>query len=342
MSNPEISIIVPIYNVENYLYKCINSILTQTFTDFELILVNDGSPDNCGEICNEYAMRDPRIKVIHKENKGLSSARNAGIRSATGKYIGFIDSDDYIGNNMYEILYENAEQFSSDIVVCDVIEVYENKDIDLKHHNTPGYRVEHFTNIEVLNQLYLSNDNSLNPMGRGSERWIYAVNKLYKKSLFDSLEYSEGRIYEDEFIIHKVYFNSKKVTSLTAKLYYYVQRENSIMNSPYSIRKFDRVYALKDRADFFKKMRHTNLHEKAFKCYLEVLFWNYKVARTELKDVKEELKNLKKTLNRSTVSLIMNPYISLKQKIMVLIFMVSPAVYFYCSNDKLRQLFKAT
>ncbi|NHC43502.1 glycosyltransferase [Bacillus sp. MM2020_1] len=341
MSNPKISIIVPIYNVEKYLRKCIDSVLSQTLTNFELILVNDGSPDNCGSICNEYAKRDSRIRVIHKENNGLSSARNAGIKIAKGKYIGFIDSDDYINENMYEILYKNAELYSSDVVVCDVMEVYENKYYDLKQHNTTKYRIEHFTNIEVLNQLYLSTDKSINPMGRGCERWIYAVNKLYKKSLFDSLEYDEGRIYEDEFIVHKIYFKSTKVTSLTAKLYYYVQRPNSIMNSPYSIKRFDRIYALKERADFFKAVRQNNLHEKAFWCFLEVLLWNYKVARLELNNVDNDLRNLKKTLDKSIISLIRNPYISWRQKVMVLFFIISPTGYFFVSNRKIRRLFKA-
>lgn len=115
---PKISIIVPIYNVEKYIEKCIQSILNQTFSDFELILVNDGSTDSCGEICDKYKKLDDRIIVIHKVNGGLSSARNAGIDIARGEYIGFIDSDDYIHEKMYEILYNNAITYNSDIVIC--------------------------------------------------------------------------------------------------------------------------------------------------------------------------------------------------------------------------------
>src|SRR5690348_8514297 len=125
--NPKISIIVPIYDVQKYLFKCIDSILAQTFTDYELILVNDGSPDSCGEICNEFAKKDKRIKVIHKKNGGLSSARNAGLEIAKGEYIGFIDSDDFIHNKMYEILYQNALFHSSDIIICDFLKVNEGE-----------------------------------------------------------------------------------------------------------------------------------------------------------------------------------------------------------------------
>lgn len=334
MKSPQISIIVPIYNVEKYLRKCVDSILTQTFTDFELILVNDGSPDNCGIICDEYAKNDSRIKVINKKNNGLSSARNAGINEAKGKYIGFIDGDDFIHKRMYETLYKNAELYSSDVVVCDVLKVFEDKIPDDIQCDITEYRMQHFTNIEALNQLYLSKNSIFDPMGRGSERWIFAVNKLYKKSLFDSLKYMEGRVYEDEFIVHKVYFQSTKVTSISAQLYYYVQRSESIMNSPYSIKRFDRVYALKERADFFKTVRQEILHQKAYKCYIEVLFWNYQVARSQLKNVSKELKSLKKTLHRNIISLIKNPYINWKQKAMIMLFIISPSLYFHVSNAK--------
>ncbi|MFJ7728160.1 glycosyltransferase family 2 protein [Neobacillus sp. NPDC097160] len=342
MMNPKISIIVPIYNVEKYLNKCIDSILAQTFTNFELILVNDGSPDNCGGICNKYSIIDPRIKVIHKKNGGLSSARNAGIKIAKGKYIGFVDSDDYIDKKMYEILYNSIELHSSDVVVCDVIKVNEENRIILKQDVNTEYRTEHFTNIQALNQLYQPNEDIFDPMGRSGERWIFAVNKLYKRSLFQSLKYQEGVIYEDELIIHKIYYQSKKITSISAKLYYYVQRQDSIVYSPFSINKFDRVYALKDRAKFFKTVRQNKLHEKAFKCYLEVLIWNYYVAKSQLSGVDKELKQLKRTLNKNIVSLIKNPYISWRQKVMVALFIVNPSVFGFVKNVKERQHLKAT
>ena len=115
---PKISIIVPVYNVEEYIHRCIDSILAQTFTDFELILVNDGSHDQCGKICDEYAENDSRIKVIHKKNGGLSDARNAGLEIAQGEYIGFVDSDDYIEHDMYEKLIEACKEYNSKLAMC--------------------------------------------------------------------------------------------------------------------------------------------------------------------------------------------------------------------------------
>lgn len=125
---PKISIIVPVYNVEKYLEKCVRSILAQTFTDFELILVDDGSPDSSGAMCDQFAKQDERVKVIHKENGGLSDARNAGIEIATGEYLGFIDSDDYIADDMYELLYTNIVKEDADLSICGIYDVYEGKE----------------------------------------------------------------------------------------------------------------------------------------------------------------------------------------------------------------------
>ena len=127
--SPKISIIVPVYKVEKYIHKCIDSILNQTFKDFELILVDDGSPDNCGKICDEYAKKDSRVIVIHKENGGLSSARNSGLDIARGDYIGFVDSDDYIENDMYELLYNLCEENNCDISSCSSIIHFPNKKV---------------------------------------------------------------------------------------------------------------------------------------------------------------------------------------------------------------------
>lgn len=124
---PKISIIVPVYNVEKYLEKCVRSILAQTFTDFELILVDDGSPDSSGAMCDQFAEQDQRVKVIHKENGGLSDARNAGIEIATGEYLGFVDSDDYIADDMYELLYTNIVKEDADLSICGIYDVYEGK-----------------------------------------------------------------------------------------------------------------------------------------------------------------------------------------------------------------------
>jgi glycosyltransferase involved in cell wall biosynthesis len=317
MMNPKISIVVPIYNVEKYIYKCIDSILAQTFTNFELILVNDGSPDNCRGICEEYAEKEKRIKVIHKENGGVSSARNAGIKAATGQYIGFIDSDDFIHEKMYEVLYQNAVRYSSDIVVCDFLKVHEDEVPEKSCNN--DFNLQHYSNIQALNQLYTAAPGK-------SDMWVYPWNKLYKRWLFNHLRYKEGRIYEDEFIAHKILFNSTKITFVNEKLYYYLQRPNSYIGSNFSTKKFDRVFALKERVDFFRIIHQQYLHDQALKHFMEVFFWYYSKAQSDLKDVQKELKTLKRTLDKSLISLIKNPLIGWKQKVFLVMFVINPFV----------------
>src|SRR5690625_3020192 len=212
----EISIIVPVYNLERYLPKCIDSILAQTFTNFELILVNDESTDASGEICEKYASIDHRIKVIHKKNGGVASSRNAGLEVAKGQYIGFVDNDDYISKYMFETLYNNAKTYSSDIVVCDYSNVYERSSQDMELFTT-DYQIQHYNNIEGLNQLYTTNNIT----------FVVPWNKLYKKHLFDNTQYKFGSINDDENIVHELLYHSHKTTYIQSSLYYYVQRIRS-------------------------------------------------------------------------------------------------------------------
>lgn len=323
---PKISIIVPVYNVEAYIHKCIQSILAQTFTDFELILVDDGSPDNCGMICDEYALSDNRVKVIHKENGGLSDARNAGINTALGNYIGFVDSDDYIDSNMYEELYLTAVTNSSDLVVCDFIKVNEGENICKKKFSSVT-QAKNFTNLQGLEQLYKAEPDSYMTGAGNNVRWITSWNKLYRKSLFENIKFVKGKIFEDEFITHKILYNCKKISYHPGELYYYVQRPNSIINSAFTLKNFDKVLALKDRADFFKSINQKYLHERAIKSYMDAFFWNYYTAKSELTGIKEELKALKDNFNSCFVSILKNPLIGRKQRAILLLFVINPIFY---------------
>ncbi|WP_100012064.1 glycosyltransferase family 2 protein [Lentibacillus sediminis] len=317
---PKISIVVPVFNVEPYLKKCIDSILNQTFKDFEVILVNDGSTDNSGQICNEYLDMDARIKVIHNKNGGLSSARNAGLSVSKGEYVGFVDSDDYISENMYEILYHHVIEAASDIVVCDLLPVEEGESHDANQVD-PECTVCHYTNTQALHKLY-----------DAKSTFVYAVNKLYRRSIFNDVAYDKGRLYEDEFIIHQLLYKSEKVTYIQATLYFYVQRAGSIVNSSFSVKKFDRVYALKQREVFFRNKNLPELHQKALKHYMEVFFWYYYLARQDLKEAGQEREELKKTFNDSLYSLMKHREIGLKQKAMFLVFRVNPALVEWIKN----------
>jgi glycosyltransferase involved in cell wall biosynthesis len=314
----KVSIIVPIYQVEKYLAKCIESILNQSFREFELILVNDGSPDRCGEICEEYVKKDERIKVIYKENGGLSSARNAGLNNAVGKYVGFVDSDDFIHTNMYELLYKKAIETSSDIVLCDYLRVEENISFGNQVCNSEiEIETQSYTNMEALEELF----------GKNNVKLVIACNKLYKRSLFSDLKFEEGRIHEDEFIAHKLLYKSFKVTYMPIKLYYYLQRDNSIIRSPFTLKQLDYVYALKDRADFFRGFCLINLQHKAEDRYIQSIFSNYKRIKKSNFNAIKEIKGIRKDLFKSIRSLVKNPYYNKKEKALWLLFIFTPLLY---------------
>lgn len=218
--NNLISIIVPVYKVEDYLEKCIESILNQTYKNIEIILVDDGSPDRCGKICDDYAIKDNRIKVIHKKNGGLSEARNYGINIASGEYILFIDSDDYIDKNMCEILIKEAKKNDSDIVICNYYNVKEN-DYFINKMSITNNKIL-LTNLEMMKIFFL----------KGYSETIIVWNKLYKKKLFytnENIRFPVGKLHEDIFTIYKLYYIANKIVVVNKPLYYYVQRKESIM-----------------------------------------------------------------------------------------------------------------
>jgi exopolysaccharide biosynthesis predicted pyruvyltransferase EpsI len=240
VAQPLISVIVPIHKVEPYLRKCVDSIINQTYQNLEIILVDDGSPDGCGAICDEYAEKDSRVRVIHKPNGGLSSARNAGIDIAAGEWLGFVDSDDYCMPEMYEKLYNAAKSADADMVICGYTYVDEQ-----------GLPVMN-KGFGVINDLVLTGDDALHRLcERGNAVWVTAFNKLYKYRLLNAVRFPEGRIHEDEFTIHHFFDKCNRVVSISDSLYNYVQRDSSIMSRPFTIKRLDAYYALWDRYNFF-------------------------------------------------------------------------------------------
>ena len=208
---PKISIIVPVYNVEKYLEKCIDSILNQSFRDFELILVDDGSTDNSGYVCDRYKDQDNRIIVIHKENGGVSSARNRGLDIARGDFIGFMDSDDFIHKDMYKILYDNLIKNEADLAICKAQNVYQDETIKL-NNIVEDFPVKVLTSKDALKKLY-----------NIRTTFVYAWNKLYKRELFEELRYPENKIYEDEWLSPKLLYKSSKIVYI-----YFVSFPNNL------------------------------------------------------------------------------------------------------------------
>ena len=216
MKNDLISIIIPVYKVEKYLEKCIESVFKQTYTNLQIILVDDGSPDNCGKICDEYAKKDSRIEVIHKANGGLSDARNVGISKAKGRYIGFVDSDDYIKEDMYEILLNLIKKYDADVSICNLYDVIDGNECIRNKENG----IREYSRIDILKEILL--DKNIQS---------YAWNKLYKKELFDEIKYPIGKKYEDIGTTFYLFEKCNKIVVTSEPEYYYLKRADSLVNN---------------------------------------------------------------------------------------------------------------
>ena len=258
-----ISIIIPVYKVEKYLEKCIQSLINQTYENLQIILVDDGSPDNCGKICDEYAKKDHRIEVIHKSNGGLSDARNKGLEIAKGEYIGFIDSDDYIESDMYEVLYNLLKQYNAYVSICNFYTVSQGK-IAIKNAENG---IKEYNRIEILKEVLL--DNNIQS---------YAWNKLYKKELFDEIKYPVGKKYEDIGTTFYLLEKCNKVVVTGKPEYYYINRQDSIVNNVTETTITDYIELIMQRYDYIEK----NIKELSSynKDYLK------RILKTAEKDIK--------------------------------------------------------
>lgn len=238
-----ISVIIPVYKVEKYLCRCVDSVLEQTYTNMEIILVDDGSPDNCPVMCDEYARQDSRVKVIHQENAGLSGARNAGIDMAQGQWLAFVDSDDYLAADFLERLYQACVNTGSSLSVCRWEYV---RGETISEHGTGETRV--YTGREMLANLYV-------PDGA---YFVVAWNKLYRKELFEDIRYPLGRIHEDEATTYRIYDKVKKAAYVDRSLYGYFVTPVSITRG-FNPKRMDWVTAVAERLDFFEQKGYTEL-----------------------------------------------------------------------------------
>ena len=235
----KISVVVPIYKVEKYLKKCVDSLISQTYQDLEIILVDDGSPDACPAICAEYAKKDSRIKVIHKENGGLSSARNMGLDVASGEYVTFIDSDDFLASNACEYLLGLIKKYDADFAMCSVARCKEGEE---SINNKASEKITLVEGDDVLSQLQSTTIDLL----------CIACAKLYKRELFDDIRYPLGRVHEDEFVLHKCLYKTKRFVHSSLPLYNYLIRGDSIMSSRNDKELTDALDAFGDRYEFLE------------------------------------------------------------------------------------------
>lgn len=262
---PSISVIVPVYKVEPYLNRCVDSILKQTCQDFELILVDDGSPDRCGEICDEYAGRGSRVHVIHKENGGLSDARNAGIdwafANSDSRWLTFIDSDDWVHPELLSSLMDAAGRFDTGISVCGYQETEGAEPTVLPEDLQPvlwtpkRFYMERFVNATV------------------------AWGKLYAKSCFQSIRYPYGKIHEDEFVTYRLLFEQKAIAVVPAPLYAYFRNTEGIIRSAWSPKRLQAWDAYEQQIAFFTELGDEELVRFRYRGFLENALVNEESAR---------------------------------------------------------------
>lgn len=252
-----ITIIIPIYNVEAYLTKCLDSILIQTYRNLEILLIDDGSTDSCGEICDKYKSIDNRIKVIHKVNGGISDARNCGLSNATGELISFIDSDDWVHKEYIETLYKNLITYKADISSCSYIKVKESSKII--YNSTKKVRTKVYTSEEAIANILYRRYMDNSPWG-----------KLYKKKLFDGLEYQKGIIYEDLDLFYRIYERANLIVHTNKQCYFYLLRKTSLIRTFNDNRLI--VLDITDKICLYMKIHHPILLKAAYDRKLSATF----------------------------------------------------------------------
>ena len=261
-----ISVIVPVYKVEPYLDKCVRSIVEQTYQNLEIILVDDGSPDNCPAMCDAWAEKDSRIKVIHKENGGLSDARNAGLAIATGDYIAFVDSDDWIEPNFIQELYDTMERTGAEIAECGTTYVDEAGNVLRQRSVAP---IAYMDKLETLRRLVL-------------EDGIYQTvwNKLYRRESIDGILFEKGKHHEDDFWTYQIFDRIEKLAVVERPMYYYLQRSGSIIGTGYTIKRLDGLEARFLRMLYLQK--YPELAALTRQNLILDCMWHYQSVKTHL------------------------------------------------------------
>lgn len=309
MNLPLISVIVPIYKVEKYLCKCVDSLINQTYKNLEIILVDDGSPDNCPQICDDYSKKDSRIKVIHKENGGLSDARNAGMKIATGEYISFIDSDDWVETQMIEKMFTCINKDKSDVVSSGVKWVKDDGSL--------------INDVTVDEDGILDTVTGMKELLKDGLLKQHVWNKLYKASLISNIPYEKGKYHEDVFWSYQVFGIAEKTSVMKDSFYNYVQRKGSIMGEDYSSKRLDALDAMKLRCDYMKE-KFPDLYNLALNIYIGSCMYHMQLA-LKAKSNKDIINNIKRRVNYYKNGDVLE-CISGKQKFWIKLFVKKPVL----------------
>lgn len=264
-----VSVVIPVYNVEKYLPECLDSVINQTYKNLQIILVDDGSTDSSGKICDEYAEKDDRITVVHQSNAGAGAAKNTGLELIDGDYFSIIDSDDYIELDMYEKMVNSLEKYNSDIAQCLFRNVFVNDSFDRKYKIKGNYP-KVLTSKKFLSELLYD--------------WKYAIfaNKVFKTSLLKDIRFPVGRKIDDEFFTYKLVCNAKKVVNIDNILYNYRMRKTSVMNENNSDRLiYDRIDCFIERYNYIKKVYPSLERKYLLKLYDGLLYFKTQLNNTE-------------------------------------------------------------
>jgi glycosyltransferase involved in cell wall biosynthesis len=310
----KISVIVPVYNTQDFLETCINSILNQTHKNIELILINDGSSDQSGRICNDFSSKDSRIKVIHQNNLGQAAARNNGLKIASGNFIGFVDSDDWIALNMYELLYSKAVKANTDIVSCNIIFI--NREGRFKNYNTSQKSLD-LDRLSAMKEL-ISNKHLT----------FSACNKLYKKELFNEVKFDEKTIFEDMDISYRLIHISNSISYINYSLYFYRYNPQSTLRSNMSVRRLVEFQVKKKMYDFYSTF-YSELSLLAYYQLFQIGFILYARVKSQKDFVISDYKYLIQFDKDILKKIIITRGFSILKKIHILFYLLAPYIYIY-------------
>ena len=286
-----ISVIVPVYNVEKYLERCVKSIVAQTYKDLEILLIDDGSTDKSGKMCDDFQQTDSRIKVFHKQNGGLSDARNYGIEHSAGEFISFVDSDDYIDEKMLETLHRLITENDADLAVCSAMDVFEGKEV------TPVKEIKEFNLNKVESYKYMLRGDGIPS----------ACNKLYKRQTVGNVRFPVGKLYEDGFFTPQILKKVEKTAVTSKPMYYYFRRADSITTKPFRKGDLDVIEAYDKCVKQVKELCPEALPYAEFRyrnAYFNVL--DKMLMRDDCKEI-PEYKQVVKYLKKHTVQIVKDP-----------------------------------
>ncbi len=322
MNSPLISVIVPIYNVEKYLPRCIDSLTNQSYSNLEIILVDDGSPDNCPQICDGYAQKDRRIQVIHKKNGGLSDARNTGFNHSSGEYVAFIDSDDYVHPQMLEILYRLLQEEHSEIAVCNFQPFTEES----PECHFEDIQIETLSGVDAAQRLYKK---------KYATQSVVAWDKLYQRHILTGNPFQVGKFNEDEFFSYKALLKASKVTFTTQKLYYYLIRTTGISQAITNPKSLDGFDAKQEAIQFYWKNNFQSLLQLAVSSFLNFSAKRYCFVQRKKGDNRTLLKELKR--RHKKVFKEFSGSISQNERFRAFVFQLCPLSYwFFIKYDKMK------